>query len=106
VFDHLQIPYRQERMLVGLADAGLRMAKRLGWPGATREPRISPERILLLRLERIGDLLMVIDAIQAIRSQAPHAHIDLVVGSWNRGARGAHTRHHHGRNTRCAMDGT
>lgn len=84
MFDHLQIPYRQERMLVGLADAGLRMAKRLGWPGATREPRISPERILLLRLERIGDLLMVIDAIQAIRSQAPHAHIDLVVGSWNR----------------------
>ena len=40
VFDHLQIPYRQERALVGLADAGLSAAKRLGWPRtSTRVPR-------------------------------------------------------------------
>ena len=36
VFDHLQIPYRQERVLVGLADAGLAAAKRLGWPRTAR----------------------------------------------------------------------
>ncbi len=83
VFDHLQIPYRQERMLVGLADAGLRTAKLLGWPRAARASTGPPERILLLRLERIGDLLMVIDAIQSIRSLASQAHIDLIVGSWN-----------------------
>ena len=40
-------------------------------------------RILLLRLERIGDLLMSLGAIRAVRAQAPEATIDLVVGSWN-----------------------
>lgn len=84
MFDHLQIPYRRERVLVGLADAGLSTASAIGWPrkrhGALRS---TPQRILLLRLERIGDLLMAIDAIAAVRALAPHAHIDLVVGSWN-----------------------
>jgi ADP-heptose:LPS heptosyltransferase len=83
VFDHLQIPYRQERVLVGLADAGLRAAKGLGWPRASRNRGGVPRRILLLRLERIGDLLMVLDAIAMVRSLAPGAHIDLAVGSWN-----------------------
>ncbi len=83
MFKHLQIPYRQERMLVGLADAGLRTARLFGWPHAARASTGPPERILLLRLERIGDLLMVIDAIRSIRSLASQAHIDLIVGSWN-----------------------
>jgi ADP-heptose:LPS heptosyltransferase len=43
----------------------------------------SPRRILLLRLERVGDLLMVLDAIATVRQQAPGARLDLVVGSWN-----------------------
>jgi len=43
-----------------------------------------PRRILLLRIERVGDLLMVLDAIAMVRALAPHAVIDLVVGSWNR----------------------
>ena len=42
-----------------------------------------PRRILLLRLERIGDLVMALPAIAAVRQHAPHAEIDLVVGSWN-----------------------
>lgn len=84
MFEHLQIAYPQERMLVGLADAGLSAVKLLGWP------RTSPiamdatvRRILLLRLERVGDLVMVLDAIAMIRAAAPDAAIDLVVGSWN-----------------------
>jgi lipopolysaccharide heptosyltransferase II len=84
VFKHLQIPYRQERMLVGLADAGLRTARLFGWPHTARASTSPPERILILRLERIGDLLMVVDPISSIRSLAPQARIDLVVGSWNR----------------------
>jgi ADP-heptose:LPS heptosyltransferase len=84
VFEHLQIPYRQERILVGMADAGLRTAASLGWPRRARGPVGSPQRILLLRLERIGDLLMVLEAIALVRSLAPRARIDLVVGSWNR----------------------
>ncbi|MEP6919305.1 MAG: glycosyltransferase family 9 protein, partial [Acidobacteriota bacterium] len=44
----------------------------------------TPARILLLRLERIGDLLMALPALADIRAFAPSAEIDLVVGSWNR----------------------
>jgi ADP-heptose:LPS heptosyltransferase len=40
--------------------------------------------VLLLRLERIGDLLMTLDAIAAARAAWPDATIDLAVGSWNR----------------------
>ena len=43
----------------------------------------SPRRILLLRLERIGDLLMALPALADLRALAPDAEIDLVVGSWN-----------------------
>jgi ADP-heptose:LPS heptosyltransferase len=75
----LQIPYRRERWLVGAADvltAPLRLRRRpRGGP---------PARILLLRLERIGDLLMVLDAMAALRAALPQATIDLAVGSWNR----------------------
>ena len=39
----------------------------------------NPERILLLRLERIGDLLMTLPAIRDVRALAPTAEIDLVV---------------------------
>ena len=46
-------------------------------------PEVTPRRVLLLRLERIGDLLMVLDAIGAVRARAPEAEIGLVVGSWN-----------------------
>ena len=75
----LQIPYRRERWLVGAADV-LTLPLRL-----RPRPRGGvPSRILLLRLERIGDLLMVVDAIAALRAALPDAAIDLAVGSWNR----------------------
>ena len=78
MFDHLQIGRRQERVLVGLADVATRPL-RLGRRPATSTPR----RVLLLRLERIGDLLMALDAIGLARALVPHAEIDLAVGSWN-----------------------
>ena len=89
MFQHLQIPYRNERVLVGLADTVLSAARLFSWtraapPGGATLPR----RILLLRLERIGDLVMVLDAIAMVRSFAPEAEIDLVVGSWNRSLAG------------------
>jgi ADP-heptose:LPS heptosyltransferase len=84
VFQHLQIPYRDERWAVGLADAGLRALSLAAAPFLlARAVAKSPERILLLRLERVGDLLMVLDAIAMVRRMAPRARIDLVVGSWN-----------------------
>lgn len=84
MFPHLQIPYRQERCLVGMADAGLRALALVASPlQRERAAQGPPKRILLLRLERVGDLLMVLDAIARVRSLAGQARIDLVVGSWN-----------------------
>ena len=82
MFQHLQIPNRRERAAVGAADAALRIGgavRRL----RRREPAEPPRRVLLLRLERIGDLLMTLDAIADVRRALPHARIDLAVGSWN-----------------------
>lgn len=75
----LQIYEPRERMLVRAADIA---AAPLGWL-PRRRPSAAPGRILLLRLERIGDLLMVLGAIRAARAAWPLAEIDLVVGSWN-----------------------
>jgi ADP-heptose:LPS heptosyltransferase len=89
VFAHLQIPYRKERALVGLADAGLKISSWFGWPHTSRRrSNEAPRRILLLRLEKVGDLVMVLEAIALVRAMAPDAVIDLVVGSWNRALAG------------------
>jgi ADP-heptose:LPS heptosyltransferase len=77
----LQIPDVRERALVRTVDAALAIVATLARPftrGATE-----PRRILLLRLERIGDLVMALEAIGDVRALAPGAQIDLVVGSWN-----------------------
>jgi len=77
----LQIYAPRERALVGAADVVLRP---LGWfRGDVTAPARSPSRVLLLRLERIGDLLMTLDAIALARRAWPGATIDLAVGSWN-----------------------
>lgn len=80
----LQIYDRRERLLVAAADRLLGGAKLLTRPIRRRTPPDRPRRILLLRLERIGDLLMVLPAIRDLRHHAPDAVVDLVVGTWNR----------------------
>lgn len=75
----LQIPTTRERTLVAAADAILRP---LAWVRRAAPSR--PVRhVLLLRLERIGDLLMTREAIALARAVWPDAQIDLAVGSWN-----------------------
>ncbi len=74
---HIQDPF--ERRLVSAADAALRIAASFRRPGTLGAIR----RVLLLRLERIGDLVMALPAIRDVRALAPDAQIDLVVGSWN-----------------------
>jgi heptosyltransferase-1 len=83
MFPHLQIPYPRERFAVGLADLALAAVAPLVRVFGRRPPAAPPARILLLRLERIGDLLMSGAAIEAVRTLAPEATIDLVVGAWN-----------------------
>jgi ADP-heptose:LPS heptosyltransferase len=43
----------------------------------------SARRILALRLDRIGDLIMTLPALVELRRLAPEAEIELGVGSWN-----------------------
>jgi ADP-heptose:LPS heptosyltransferase len=80
----LQIYDPRERRLVALADRALAAGAAVRRLLPRRAAVTPPRRILLLRLERIGDLLMSAGAIESVRAQAPGAHIDLVVGSWNR----------------------
>jgi lipopolysaccharide heptosyltransferase II len=83
MFAHLQIDDPAERRLVGLADVALRA---LSLPGrAFRRPASGvPARILVFRLERVGDLLMARPGLALLRHRFAEARIDLVVGSWNR----------------------
>lgn len=81
MFSHLQIYEPRERAMVGLADLALAP---LGWLRPRRAGVEPVRRVLLLRLERIGDLLMTMDAIDDARRYWPLAEIDLAVGSWNR----------------------
>ena len=82
----LTITDRRERALVAAADATLSVAAlaRVG----RRRPS-APHRLVCLRLERIGDLLMTLPAIADLKAAFPDASIDLVVGSWNRDIAGA-----------------
>ena len=79
----LQIYDDRERALVGLADGALGLLAWLRRPLGRRAAVSSPRRILVLRLERIGDLLMTLPALEDLRSFAESAEIDLVVGEWN-----------------------
>ena len=85
----LQIYDSRERAVVSAADGLLRAGAALAGRFRPRRRPGSPARILLLRLERIGDLVMALPAIADVRALAPAAVIDLVVGSWNRELAGA-----------------
>lgn len=80
----LEIYDPRERAIVGAADAVLRLGAMGTRLLPSRPVVLPPRRVLLLRLERIGDLLMTLDAIEAVRQLFPAADVDLVVGSWNR----------------------
>lgn len=87
----LQIYDPRERALVAAADLLLAASATVARPFRRRSRPRDPQRILLLRLERIGDLLMALPGIAAVRALAPRARIDLVVGSWNAELAGAIT---------------
>jgi ADP-heptose:LPS heptosyltransferase len=79
----LQIREPRERALVAAVDRLLAIGAALASPFRRAVAPVAPRRILLLRLERIGDLLMTLPAIADVRASAPDATIDLVVGEWN-----------------------
>ena len=75
----LQIYDARERRLVAAADL---LLAPVGWFSGDNSSR-PVRRILLLRLERIGDLLMTIHAIRDVKAIWPEAVVDLAVGVWN-----------------------
>jgi ADP-heptose:LPS heptosyltransferase len=79
----LNIYDRRERAIVRAADVALAAAAAVVRPFRGARGVTAPRRILVLRLERIGDLLMTAPALADVRVNAPGAEIDLVVGSWN-----------------------
>ena len=83
MFDHLQVYDRRERWAVGLADIALRVVTAPAGLRGRHPVEAAPRRVLVLRLERIGDLFMTFDALARLRASLPSAGIDLVVGSWN-----------------------
>ena len=56
-------------------------------PAVTRIERVTAQqpvrKILLLKLDHLGDFIMSVPAIRATRSHFPAAHVTLVVGTWN-----------------------
>ena len=79
----LHIADRRERTLVSAADRILGAMASIARPFRHRQRPFAPQRILVLRLERIGDLLMTLPALADLRTLVPGAEIDLVFGSWN-----------------------
>ena len=76
-----------ERALLGAADA----AGRIGFGAlallsarrATRAARELPREVLVLRLDRIGDVIMSLPALAELRAALPDARIRLAVGRWS-----------------------
>jgi ADP-heptose:LPS heptosyltransferase len=60
-----------------------------GWPRARKAARVPSvisgrPRVLLLRPDHLGDLILTTPVLQALRDAAPEAEITLMVGAWSR----------------------
>lgn len=50
---------------------------------STTKPLAATPRILLVRPDHLGDLLMTTPVLHALKQQAPNAHITIMVGPWS-----------------------
>ncbi len=72
-----------ERLLLGLLDLPGRLL--LGWRRHASAPveRAAVREVLVLRLDRIGDVVMSLPALHDLRAALPQARIRLAVGAWS-----------------------
>ena len=73
-----------ERWLLAVIDLP-RIVRRRRFQAAVAAPAVDPasvRRALVLRLDRMGDLLMSLPALASLRVALPDAHITLAVGQW------------------------
>lgn len=67
----------------------LLMIRFIGIPGAytaareARKPPVSQPRILLIRPDHLGDLVLTTPVLNALKEQIPDAHITMMVGPWS-----------------------
>ncbi|HZR42808.1 MAG TPA: glycosyltransferase family 9 protein [Ktedonobacteraceae bacterium] len=54
------------------------------WAARRGTPRQREPRILLVRPDHLGDLVLTTPVLQALKTQAPQAHLTMMVGSWSR----------------------
>lgn len=77
----------RERLLLGALDLPGRLASRVASVfRRPRAPAIEPDRlreVLVLRLDRIGDVIMSLPALADLRAALPRARIRLAVGRWS-----------------------
>jgi len=75
----------RERALLAGADTLLRGVSLLSGlrPGRDLPDVRSVERVLALRLDRLGDLITTLPALELLRKALPEARLELAVGSWN-----------------------
>ncbi len=52
-------------------------------PIPTHKPKTSTERILLIRPDHLGDMLLTTPAIHSLRAATPNAEIHMLVGPWS-----------------------
>lgn len=72
-----------ERLLVGAAEMPLRLVSGRPTPDPMPFDAASLREILVLRLDRIGDLTMTLPALADLRAALPQARIRLAVGRWS-----------------------
>ena len=49
----------------------------------TLPPNFAPKRILVVKLDHLGDLLLAVPVFSNLRHNFPSAHIDALIGNWN-----------------------
>jgi ADP-heptose:LPS heptosyltransferase len=79
---------RADRFVLGAVDLGGRLAFHAGRAlgrgrGAGAPPPAAIREVLVLRLDRMGDVLMSLPALHALRAALPQARIRLAVGRWS-----------------------
>ncbi len=64
----------------------LLLVRLVGFPSAstaTRKPMPAAPRVLLLRPDHLGDLVLTTPVLDALRTHMPNAHITMMVGPWS-----------------------
>ena len=74
----------RDRVMVVAANAAALLVSPFVLGKVTGNAPSPPDDILVLRLDRIGDMLMTLPALNALRDAHPRARIRLAVGEWSR----------------------